>query len=364
MLWTSLCGDVYGFIGLQVKTIRERLTRKSEAMIKLVAIIFKGLYDAQKASRDHFLNDFDSCCAGSNDFMDMSEKCEDIITDIRNECILSPKAEQTLELRAGFLLGLYCSDAVYAAQKISYFVFQDIYESEDITSILFTVEWLDEMPDNDVAVQVKITMGDYMADVLEYLDDIMIQKALEALVTKCVLYYIEELLLRASTHKSGRDSFFVDNRRALERMEGDVRVFKEYFEEFDEDFPTLRKTVETEFDFFETIQEIISIAGGCSDEDIRDYIYAFQNRVKNYDITYAIVGDLYHLVNPSEEKQVYEVIKSMEDDLKESNNNSTEDAATIHARVPGLHLETMLKNTITNSARKRPGEGKGLFSWG
>ena len=212
MLWTSLCGDVYGFIGLQLKTIRERLTRKSEAMIQLAGIIFEGLYDAQKASRDHFLNDFFSCCAGSNDFMDMSEKCEDVVNDIRTECVLSPQASEFLELQAGRLLGLYCSDAVYAAQKISYFVFNDIYESEDITPILFSVEWLDEMPDNDVAVQIRTTMEDYMVDAEEYLDDIMIQKCLEALVTKCVIYYIEQLLQRASSHRSGRDSFFADNR--------------------------------------------------------------------------------------------------------------------------------------------------------
>ena len=142
-------------------------------------------------------------------------------------------------------------------------------------------------------------------------------------------------------------------------------IIKEYFETFEEDYPTLKRQVETEFEFFETVQEAISIAGGCSDGDIRDPIYAFQDRIKNYDITYAILGDLYHLVNPSEEKQVYEVIKGMEEDLVSQNDEQVDDPAVVHARVPGLHLETMLKKHITESERKRPGEtGKSLFSWG
>lgn len=249
-----MCGDIYGFIGLQIKTIRERLTRKSEAMIQLVGVIFAELYNAQKLSRDHFLDDFLSCCAGCNDFNDMADKCDDIISDIRTECVLSPQAQETLDLQAGALLGLYAADAVYAAQKISYFVFQDIYESEDITPLLFSVEWLDEMLDNDIAVQIRITMDDYFGDFEEHVDELMIQKALEALAAKCAIYYFEQLLLRASSHRSGRDSYFADNRRALERMEGDVSVFREYFEGFDDDFPTLKRHVDSQFELLETIQ--------------------------------------------------------------------------------------------------------------
>ncbi|CAB9504760.1 Exocyst complex component [Seminavis robusta] len=365
LLQTSLCGDIYGFIGLQVKTLRERLTRKSVAMIQLVGVIFKALYDAQRAHRDHFLVDFECCCAGANDFVQMGEKCEDIIFEIRTECHLSPKESETLDNQAGALLGLYTSDAVYAAQKISVFVFKDIYESEEITPLFFSVAWLDEMPDNDVAGDVVITITDYFTDIQDYLDDIMIIKALQALVTKCVVYYIEQLLDRATKHKSGRDSYFADNKRALERMEGDIEVMKGYFDEIadQEDNRPLKEYIFKEFEIFETYHAVMSIACGVSDEDIRRYLWAFQDYLKSYDMTHAIVGDLYHLVNPGEEATISQQMEEMKDDLmtEDLKDEKEEDE---HGTVPGLNLKHMLKKHIRESKdkRSRPGEG-GVSSW-
>lgn len=68
-------------------------------------------------SRDLFCQDFETCCAAANDFLRMSEKCEEIVSEIQDECKLSPQAQETLEEQAATLLGLYSSDAVYAAQK-------------------------------------------------------------------------------------------------------------------------------------------------------------------------------------------------------------------------------------------------------
>ena len=87
--------------------------------------------------------------------------------------------------------------------------------------------------------------------------------------------------------------------------------------------------------------------------------------MQKYEITYAIVGDLYHLVNPSEEKQVYEIIKDMEEDLKTLEEENAPDPEDDHFTVPGLRLDTMLKKHIMDSKdkRTRPGESKGLFGW-
>ena len=121
--------------------------------------------------------------------------------------------------------------------------------------------------------------------------------------------------------------------------------------------------------FHSTSQETISIAAGLSDGGIHDFVFAFQDQIKNFEITYAIVGDLYHLVNPSEEKQVYELMKEekMEENLKEMDDLKEDDPQIVHARVPGLHLLTMLKKHVTESDRKRPGQSGGMggmFSWG
>jgi hypothetical protein len=77
-LITSLCEDVYSLAGVQLRTIRERLTRKSEALAQAVGVIFKNLYEKQIGCRNNFLQDFETCCAAANDFIRMSEKCEEL----------------------------------------------------------------------------------------------------------------------------------------------------------------------------------------------------------------------------------------------------------------------------------------------
>jgi len=87
----------------------------------------------------------------------------------------------------------------------------------------------------------------------------------------------------------------------------------------------------------------------------------------DYDITSAVMGDLYHLVNPSEEKQIYEVIKEMEEDLKSlETDKPVQSEDDKHFNVPGLRLEILLRKHIDESKdkRTRPGEKKGLFGFG
>jgi hypothetical protein len=347
---------VYGVAGVQLRTIRERLTRKSEAMIQAVGVIFQILYARQKDSRDHFLLDFECCCAGANDFVRMSEKCEDIIQEIQIECQLTAKQQETLDDQAGALLNVYNIDAVYSAQKTIQYIFADI--AREIEADLFTIEWLDELQDNDLAVTMIATIEDYMGDLQKFLDEVMMQKVMEALVAKSIVFYIGQLLDRAEKHKSGRDSFFADNQRALLRMSGDMEVIKEYFDGYaEEDFPTLNRTIEKEFAFFETVHEVMKIAAGVSGDDIRTYIFAFQERIQQYDITISVIGDLYHLANPGEEKKIYEAFKELEEDLKELNADDKSDPEKERETVSGLRLDTMMKNHCQESTRSRPKEG-------
>ena len=55
--------------------------------------------------------------------------------------------------------------------------------------------------------------------------------------------------------------FTSSSRRALERMEGDVAVFREYFEGFDDDFPTLKRHVDSQFELLDTVQVRHDILG-------------------------------------------------------------------------------------------------------
>lgn len=354
-----MCEDVYALAGVQFKTIRERLPRKSEAMLSAVGQIMKTLYTQQKKTRDQFLVDFETCCAGANDFVRMSEKLEDILYEIRTECTLTEKTEKILDEQSGLLLAQYSADAVYAAQKTSVYIFEAI--NEEIGEELFSDPWLDEYTDNDLGNTIVVTIEDFLGDLNSFLDSIMVQKVLEALIARTITYYIETLLSRSPKHKRNQ-SYFADNKRALDRMEGDMRLCKEFFEgQAEEDFPTLSRVIDTEFEFFDTVHEMLAIASGNSDEDIQDLTFVFCRRVKNFEITKMIVGDLYHLVNPGEEKNVYEVIDGLEEELKSYEEEDSKDPTKDRSAVPGVKIETMFANHIKNNEgeRKRPIKGQG-----
>jgi hypothetical protein len=171
------------------------------------------------------------------------------VREIQVECNLSAKAQDQLDDQAVARLGLYSTDAVYAAQKTSQFIFADI--TEDIAADFFTVEWLDELPDHDLAQTLYATIEDYMLDLQMYIDDDMVQKVLEALVSKTIIFYVGQLLDRAEEHNSGLDSVFADNQRALQHINGDIGLIAEYFDSVaEEDFPLLARVIETEFAFF------------------------------------------------------------------------------------------------------------------
>lgn len=175
---TSLCEDVYSVAGVQLRTIRERLTRRSEALVQAVGVILKNLYEKQMACRDDFCTDLETCCAASNDFIRMSERAEELIEEIKDEANLSVVAAATLEEQAAALLGLYSGDAVYAAQKTHVYCFEPI--KEEVADELFGQEWLSELTQNELALTIARTLDDFAEDIETFVDEHMVQKAIEA----------------------------------------------------------------------------------------------------------------------------------------------------------------------------------------
>lgn len=351
---TSLCEDVFSLAGVQLRTIRERLTRRSEALVQAVGVIFKNLYEKQISSRERFCEDFETSCAASNDFIRMSEKCEEIVEEIKDECNLSPEATETLEEQAAALLGLYSSDAVYAAQKTHMFIFEPIEEA--IFEDLFGEEWLHELTHNELALTLVRTLDDFMEDLEAFLDEVMVQKTVEAQISSAVNFYIRCLLSKATKHNSNRNSYFGDNNeKAIERMRADVVVIKEYFDGLAETMPTLGRVIEREFDMLEAVLELVSIAAGLSHSDVQDFVLLLQKRVRNVAITKFVVGDIYHLVNPGEERATYEIIDSMEDTMNAIAPTDEKAVSLAQDRntVPGLRIDQILAKHCDESKRKR-----------
>ena len=352
-LYTSLCEDVYSLVGVQLRTIRERLTRKSDAMVQGVGLIFKNLYEKQIGSRNIFLEDFETCCAASNDFIRMSDKCEEILNDLMEETNLSETATEILEEQSGALLGLYSSDAVFAAQKVHMYMFEDIEEA--IAGELFGEAWLNVLTNNDLALTLVRTIEDFLGDLEHFLDELMVGKALEALVTATVLFYVKTLLKKATKHTSKSKTFWSNNKRALERMRGDITVMRQFFEELAGSYPSLSRLIESEFEILDTVCELLSIANGSSSSGDRDFVILFQKRVKNIPITKFVVGDLWHLVNPANEEYIYRLVDSMEEELIAVAPTDEEAFDVVLARqtVPGLRLDQELAKHCEKSRGKR-----------
>ncbi|KAL7566211.1 hypothetical protein ACA910_011281 [Epithemia clementina (nom. ined.)] len=353
-LVTSLCEDVYSLAGVQLRTIRERLTRRSEALVQAVGVIFKNLYEKQIATRDSFCKDFEECCAASNDFVRMSEKCEEIVSEIQDECNLSPEASETLEEQAAALLGLYSGDAIYAAQKTHLFIFEPIEEA--IAEDLFSEAWLDHMTHNEAALTVVRTLDDFMGDLENFLDEVMVQKCVEAQVSASVNFYISIMLKKASEHNSSSRSYFSDNEKALTRMRVDIQIIRDYFEGLSGDMPTLTRCIERDFGFLDSVIEVVAIAAGISDSDIHDFVLVLQKTIKNFAITKFVVGDIYHLVKPSGERAIYELIDGMESEMAAVAPNDEQAASIARSRmtVPGLRVDQELAKHIQSTTRNRP----------
>ena len=351
---TSLCEDVYSLAGVQLRTIRDRLTRRSEALVQAVGVIFKNLYEKQMETRDEFCKDFEECCAASNDFVRMSERCEEIVMDIQEESKLSQEASETLEEQAAALLGLYSGDAVYAAQKTHVYIFAPIEEA--IVEDLFGEEWLNEMTSNELALTLVRTLDDFMEDLESFLDEVMVQKCVEAQVQASVNFYVAMIIQKSGEHTSNRNSFFSDNDRALDRMRGDIDVIREYFDGLVESYPTLERVISREFSFLEHIMEVFQIASGDSHSDLQDFVLVLQKAIKNFVLTKFLVGDIYHLVNPADERVVYELIDGMESEMAAvaPNDDKAISIAQNRMTVPGLRMDQNLAMKMQEVDRKRP----------
>jgi len=354
-LITSLCEDVYSLAGVQLRTIRERLTRRSEALVQAVGVIFKNLYEKQIASRNTFLLDFETCCAASNDFIRMSERCEEILSDLVAECNLSAEASENLEEQSAVLLGLYSGDAVFAAQKVHLYIFEPIEEA--ISEELFSPTWLDELTNNELALTLVRTLEDFMSDLEIFLDELTVGKTLDALVTATVNFYIKVLLTKSHNYKDNKNPYWPDNPRALQRIRGDINTMKEYFESLAPSYPSLGRIIDSEFEVLDTIHELLSIGAGVSSSTDRDFVIFLQKRVKNLPITKLVAGDLWHLVKPQEEKLIYEMIEEMEEELiaVAPNDETAFDVALARQTVPGLRLDQELARLCDQSKRNRPG---------
>jgi len=355
-LVTNLAEDVFDIASAQLGTIREKLTGTSDALVVAVCLVFSRLRHKQIEERDAFLSDLENCCAAANDFQRMAERAEDVSQEIIDTCGEDNEMTEMLESGAGNLVAAYGADAVYAAMTIQKYVFHDIEASDDIGD-LFGVPWEKDLTHNEIAVTITTTLTDFMDDMTDYLDEFMLKKAVDALVKATVVFYVRSILLKAEKHSSNKHSWFQNNEVAMQRMDGDIRELRMYFDSLCDSMPALTKVVDKEFEVLTTIHELLCIAAGLSESDAGDFVIFLHKRVKDVELTKHYVGDLWHLVKPTEERAIWEMVESMEDTMNAVCPVDASDPATnMHDRmnVPGLRLDEMMVNIYMKSKRNRP----------
>ena len=193
-----------------------------------------------------------------------------------------------------------------------------------------------------------------MADLETFLDEFMLKKTVDALVAASVVFYVKCLLLKAENHNNNKVAFFGDPLVALDRMDKDVKVLRDYFDGLAEGMPALTKVIEKEFQVLTTLQELIRIAIGISDTEASDFIVVLHKRLKDINITKYVVGDLWHLVQPTEERKVWELTESLEESLIAVCPPENSNIANDRMNVPGLRLDETLAKLYIQSKRKRP----------
>lgn len=356
LLTTSLCEDVYSLVGVQLRTIRERLTKRSEVLVLAVNVIFSYLRMKQLECRDDFLTDLECCCAAANDFIRMSDQCEEILSDLESASTLSKESLDTLAAQSNELLTLYSSDAVYAAQRVYVYVFEPI--EEEIGSALFDTEWEESLTHNELALTLVRTLEDYMGDLELWLEELMVRKVVDALIISTINFYIKCLLKKAD-NKNAKESSFNDPKTAIARIRGDVGVIREYFESLIEVFPALGRVIDTEFEIVDTIVELMMIAAGLSNANTEEQVFVLQRRIKDDNLTRCLVGDIWHLMNPSEERALYEQLEEHEATLKAMAPTGPDPADSRNTDT-GLRLDHVVLQAVEKGVRKRPIKGAGM----
>lgn len=382
---SSLCGDVFTIISVQLHTIQDHVSPykkfSRDLLCEAASIIFIQLRSKQTQYRDEFLHSLDSAIAASNDFIRLSEQCEESMETLKQTLILrkeedlscfvcgdltdeskndesgsssSNDIEMILDDSVSDLLSIYSIDAVYAAQSLHLFVLEPIIE--EIGPKLFSHEWEEMSTHNQEALSIVETIEDFWSDIKKYLDPLLLPKAMDAILTAIVSFYIKTLITRANQHKSDTQPYWTNEARTLDRMEKDITILQDFFLKqhcilFPEKSksnpnaspsnhqppiskPSLSQTAENEFKILHIIKELVGVAFGTARpkphktfkshkssaesenlekrstvEEASHLVLFLHQHIRREDLTQRLAGDLWHLAAPQKEYKIWQHLK-------------------------------------------------------
>ena len=425
---SSLCTDVFTFLSMQLHTIQDHSSPMHLDMLgEAACVIFAQLRSKQILYRDTFLESFDCAVAAANDFVQLSEKCEESTDAIKetlrlhhekyvdnygyeaeqnqiegeNNNSMGQNIEDILDDCAAEVLKLYSVDAVFAAQSLHLFIFEPI--SEKIGPKLFTHEWAEVSTLNQEAQIIVTTLEDFWADLVRNMEKLILPKAMDAIVSATVSFYIRSLLDRANQHKSNVIPYWSDESRTLDRFEKDIDILQDFFlNRYNSIYPasadkaknSQKNAIEDKFKILRILHELIGVAFGTArpkpkkfgkpnmhKKTHQDYkkrspvgeathlILFLHQKIRDEKITQRLVGDVWHLAAPKKEHKIWHHMKNdvewkaltpiqiKKENLVESKLNllKKENTAPITQQKPGvlLDLPFMLQNFYDDKKNRR-----------
>jgi hypothetical protein len=331
-LSTSLPEDVFSLVSAQTSLLDEYLISShtldtevgdSVLMDGLLSII-RNLWYKQTHFRNTFLTSLESCIAAANDFLRMIEKVDDLLYSMAKRYPHleweGPKLDVTtwvLRREAADLISLFGSDAVYAAQRTSTFIFQTIQQS-DIKQDLFGKEWEDKLVHNQVAVSMVKTFEDYLADIHNSMDqDFLYHKAVVALVRSTVCFYLQCFIQKADQVRRAKRKLgpgkkaaveqyqFMSTTRAICRMTYDIETLRDYFYNLAKDNTPLARVVANELSVLPVILECMWLAVGQTGDSLDEFIVVVHKRTgADFNVTKHFLSDIWLLMAPSDQQHV------------------------------------------------------------
>lgn len=204
---------------------------------------------------------------------------------------------------------------------------------------------------------------DFMCDLNTFVDEFMVKKCMDELVTLTVAFYIRCLLLKAQKHRHSKNKkpYFKDNGVALARMARDIQVMRNYFDGLARGNPALNRVIDNDFCVLATIMELLLeiAAFGLANNDASPctgFIVIIHKRIKVYKTTKLVVRDLWSLIQPKREKIVKKLIESLKEPLTSMYPNPEDTFPKLQDRMtaPGLKVDETIAKLYVGYIKKKP----------
>jgi len=394
ILSTSLPEDIFTLIDAQLTLLDEYLgsanlinTDTGNVIIMDALLsIFRTLYCKQihYGHKSLFSQDLDSFVARTNDYWRMAEKSEHMVHDLsklrypyllwnntstkskkKKENSLSELDRKTnlVEQKGSNLIDLFTSHTIQASQRTAIYIIKAIHQC-DIPLELFSRHWEEYLTNNEVTKYIVRVYGDYLSDMKQSLEtEYLYDKVVCTLIRCTVCFYIKSFILKADRirhfvrrRKSNRidREHFINPKRAIFRMHGDIELFEKFFQSMSEGRTTLKKIIINEFSVLNALfLECLSYAAGqsCSNS-LEEFIIVVHKRTgADSDVTRCFLSDIFiSMSTRNDHHSVEGTIRKMRADLdkiKESmemEHNKTSSIQATKEESSYFQLDEMLKS--------------------